>query len=195
MRASRATWLTHAEINVIAGRLERSSSSTASGTGGGGDSLPAATDTPVRQVLPDLAVLGISQRQPATIEELLQARGIDDRHRRGRIGRELLEAVAAGKESPPPPVPDAVDELDRSKRPAITLISAWVSQVARDARIDTALLATRADLVAFLRGDADARLRTGWRGQLLGDGVTRLMDGQAALTFDGRGSLRLVDLP
>ena len=125
----------------------------------------AATDTPVRQVLPDLAVLGISQRQPTTIEELLQARGVDDRHRRGRIGRELLEAVAAGKESPPPPVPDAVDELDRSKRPAITLISAWVSQVARDARIDTALLATRADLVAFLRGDADARLRNGWRGR------------------------------
>jgi ribonuclease D len=154
----------------------------------------AATDTPVRQVLPDLAVLGISQRQPTTIEELLQARGVDDRHRRGRIGRELLEAVAAGKESPPPPVPDAVDEIDRSKRPAITLISAWVSQVARDARIDTALLATRADLVAFLRGDADARLRSGWRGQLLGDGVTRLMEGRAGLTFDGRGSLRLVDI-
>ena len=155
----------------------------------------AATDTPVRQVLPDLAVLGISQRQPATNEELLQARGIDDRHRRGRIGRALLEAVAAGKESPPPPVPDAVDELDRSKRPAITLISAWVSQVARDARIDPARLATRADLGAFLRGDAEARLRNGWRGELLGDGVTRLMDGHAALTFDGRGSLRLVDLP
>ena len=91
-------------------------------------------------------------------------------------------------------MPDAVDELDRSKRPAVTLVSAWVSQVARDARIDTALLATRADLIAALRGDADARLSSGWRAQLLGDDIARLMDGHAALTFDGKGSLRLIDV-
>ena len=149
----------------------------------------AAIDTPVRQVLPDLAILGISQRQPTTLEELAQARGVDERHRRGRIGREILAAVAAGKASRPPAVPDAVDELDRSKRPAVTLVSAWVSQVARTPRIDTALLATRADLVAVIRGDPDARLAHGWRAELIGDGITRLMDGRAALTFDGQGSL------
>ena len=60
----------------------------------------AATDTPVRQVLPDLAILGIAQRQPATLDELAQARGVDERHRRGRLGRELLAAVAAGKDGP-----------------------------------------------------------------------------------------------
>ena len=99
---------------------------------------------PVRQVLPDLAMLGISQRQPTTIEELRQCRGVDDRHRRGRVGRELLEAVRRARTAdPPPPVPDVGDELERSLRPAVTLISAWVSQVAKDARIDTAMLATR----------------------------------------------------
>ena len=142
----------------------------------------------MRQVLPDLAILGISQRQPTTVEELAQARGVDERHRRGRIGREIVAAVAAGKAAEPPPVPDAVDELDRSKRPAVTLVSAWVSQVARDARIDTALLATRADLVAIIRGDPDARLAHGWRAELVGDGLTRLMEGHAGLTFDGKGS-------
>jgi len=154
----------------------------------------AATDTPVRQVLPDLAILGISQRQPSTLDELAQARGVDERHRRGRIGREIVAAVAAGKAADPPPVPDAVDELDRSKRPAVTLVSAWVSQVARDSRIDTALLATRADLVAEIRGDPDARLAHGWRAELVGDGITRLMEGRSALTFDGKGSLKLIDL-
>jgi ribonuclease D len=153
----------------------------------------AANDTPVRQVLPDLAILGIAQRQPTTVDELAQARGVDERHRRGRIGREIVAAVAEGKVAEPPPVPDAVDELDRSKRPAITLVSAWVSQVARDARIDTALLATRADLIAILRGDAEARLAHGWRAELVGDGLTRLMEGRAGLTFDGKGGLRLID--
>ena len=154
----------------------------------------AANDSPVRQVLPDLAILGISQRQPTTIDELAQARGVDERHRRGRIGREIIAAVADGKGTEPPTLPDAVDELDRSKRPAITLVSAWVSQVARDARIDTALLATRADLVAILRGDPDARLAHGWRAELVGDGLTRLMEGRAGLTFDGKGSLKLIDV-
>lgn len=154
----------------------------------------AASDIPVRQVLPDLAILGISQRQPTTLEELAQARGVDDRHRRGRLARELVDVVAGAIGQPPPAVPDAVEDLDRNKRPAVTLISAWVSQLARDSRIDTALLATRADLVALLRGDPSARLSTGWRAELLGDGIHRLMDGRSALTFDGRGSLRLVDL-
>lgn len=154
----------------------------------------AATDTPVRQVLPDLAILGIAQRQPSTLEELAQARGVDDRHRRGRLAREILAAVADGKQAPPPALPETVDDLDRTKRPAVTLVSAWVSQVARDARIDTALLATRADLVAIIRGDPNARLARGWRAQLVGDGITRLMEGRAGLTFDGQGSLRLIDV-
>jgi ribonuclease D len=154
----------------------------------------AANDSPVRQVLPDLAILGIAQRQPTTVDELAQARGVDERHRRGRIGREIVAAVELGKASEPPPVPDAADELDRSKRPAVTLVSAWVSQVARDSRIDTALLATRADLVAIIRGDPDARLAHGWRAELVGDGIARLMDGHAGLTFDGKGSLKLIDV-
>ena len=91
------------------------------------------------------------------------------------------------------PAPDG-DELDRNMRPAVALVSAWVSEVARQSHIDTALLATRSDLVAFLRGDADARLSTGWRHDLLGDGIRRLVAGHAALTFDGRGGLRLVDV-
>ena len=62
----------------------------------------AANDSPVRQVLPDLAILGISQRQPTTIDELAQARGVDERHRRGRIGREIIAAVAEGKGAEPP---------------------------------------------------------------------------------------------
>jgi ribonuclease D len=155
----------------------------------------AATDTPVRQVLPDLAILGIAQRQPTTLDELTQARGVDERHRRGRIGRALVAAVEEGQHMPPPAPPDSVEELERSKRPALTLVSAWVSQVARDRRIDTALLATRADLIAILRNDPDARLANGWRAELLGDDIARLVDGRAAITFDGRGSLRLIEVP
>jgi ribonuclease D len=149
-------------------------------------------DVPVRQVLPDLAILGISQRGPSTTKELGQARGVDDRHSRGSIADEILVAVREGRAGPTPPTPASTDDLERNLRPAVALISAWISQLARDESIDTALLATRSDLVAFLRGDADARLASGWRAELLGDGIRSLIAGESGLTFDGQGRLRLI---
>ena len=152
----------------------------------------ASVDVPVRQILPDLAILGIAQKHPRTPQELAQTRGVEERHGRGSIGAEILAAVADGLgRDVHMPVGD-VDDLDRSLRPAVTLVSAWVSEVARTERIDTALLATRADLVALLRADPDARLAHGWRADLVGDGIRRLVDGSAGITFDGRGGLRLI---
>ncbi len=148
-------------------------------------------DIPVRQVLPDLAILGISQRAPSTVKELSQARGVDDRHTRGGIADEILEAVRAAKGAPAPTPPVSVDDLDRNMRPAVTLVSAWVAQLARDERLDPALLATRSDIVAFLRGADDARLSSGWRNEMVGDGIRRLVGGEAGLTFDPQGRLRL----
>jgi ribonuclease D len=156
-------------------------------------------DVPVRQVLPDLAVLGIAQRAPATTADLAHARGVDDRHLRGALATEILEAVRIGRSNPHPVPPPSVDDLDRHLRPAVTLVSAWLGQLARDERIDAALLATRADIVALLRGDADARLASGWRAALMGDAIRDLVAGRAALTFgggsgDGHGRLELVRL-
>jgi ribonuclease D len=149
---------------------------------------------PARQVLPDLAVLGIAQRQPTTDQELRQARGVDERFSRGRVAQQILEAVAEGRRAEPPAPRPGGDDLERELRPAVTLISAWISQVAKTERIDTAMLATRADLIALLSGDPEARLAHGWRAELLGDGIRHLLAGRAALTFDRGSGLRLVDL-
>lgn len=153
-----------------------------------------SVDVPVRQILPDLAVLGIAQRQPKTTHDLVQARGVEERHSRGNLGKEILEAVADGQRSDIDlPAPDGED-LDRALRPAVALVSAWMADLARKQRVDTSLLATRADLVALLRGDSDARLLRGWRAGLVGDDIQRLVQGKAGLTFDGRGGLRLIDV-
>ena len=154
-----------------------------------------AVDSPVRQILPDLAILGISQKQPRTVDELAHSRGVDERHWRGNLGKEIIAAVQDGlREELHLPAADG-DELDRNLRPAITLVSAWVSELARQEKIDTALLATRGDIVSLLRKDPDGRLSTGWRAEMLGDNVTRLVEGRAGLTFDGRGGLKLIDVP
>ena len=82
-------------------------------------------------------------------------------------------------------------ELDRQLRPAVTLVSAWLSQLSREQRIETSLLGTRSDIEAFLAHDPDARLAHGWRHELVGEPVRRLVEGEAALAFDGRGGLVL----
>lgn len=152
----------------------------------------AELDTPSRFVLPDMAVAGIAHRPPRSLSELGAVRGLDGRHVKGDLGREIMEAVERGQALPvsdlrlPP-----TDDLDRHLRPAVTLVSAWVGQLSSELDIDATLLGTRADLHSFLRGDDDAKLATGWRHELVGTPVRHLVGGHAALAFDGRGGLVL----
>jgi ribonuclease D len=151
-----------------------------------------ATDVPVRFVLADLAVAAIAQAAPTTVQQLNSVRGLSGRGVRGDVAEEILLAVARGKELPPDKLRlPSSDDIEREQRPAAALAAAWVAQLARQERIDATMLATRADLTAFLAGNADAKLRHGWRAQLVGAPLKRLVDGDAALVFDGNGGLLL----
>jgi ribonuclease D len=152
----------------------------------------AEVDQPIRFVLSDLGVMGIAQSKPKSLADLKRVRGLDGRHLRDGAGEQVLELVrGAGQaaRSTGPRRPTA--ERQRDLRPLATLISAWVSQRARELQIDTTLLATRADIEAALRGDDDARLAHGWRAELVGELLGRLMSGEASLAFDGEGGLLL----
>ena len=152
----------------------------------------AAIDQPVRFVLSDLGVVGVAQRLPGSAAQLKGIRGVDDRHLRGKVVDELLEVVAASRTlTAERPRTDTVVEIERQLRPAVTLVSAWLSQLAREQRIDTALLGTRADIEALLGNIEGARLAEGWRADMVGEPVRRLVAGDAALAFDGAGGLVL----
>ncbi len=151
-------------------------------------------DIPPRHVLSDLAILGIAHKMPQSVAELAAARGVDERHTRGASAQEIIAAVKHGMEHPAEFPQNDVEDLDRGLRPAVTLVSAWIGEVARREAVDTALLATRADLLAFMRSDPAARLAHSWRAELVGDDISRIVDGEAALAFDRRGGLRLIEL-
>ena len=147
---------------------------------------------PVRHVLADLALLGIAQRAPRSLDELSQSRGVDGRYTKGGIAREILDAVERGLGVEVAVPRNDVEEFDRDLRPAATLISAWISEVAARERIETAILATRSDIIDYLRGSDGARLRHGWRGALVGHDLEDLVAGRAGIAFDGSGGLRLL---
>jgi ribonuclease D len=147
-------------------------------------------DQPVRTVLPDLALQAIAHNPPGSAAALGRIRGLDPRYLRGGAAQEILQAVSRGRLLPEEAIllpPD--DGLPKALRPAVALAAAWVAQVAGDEEIDAALLATRSDLAAFLRGDEGTRLSSGWRAEMVGGPVRRLAEGAAALAFDRRGGL------
>jgi ribonuclease D len=150
------------------------------------------SDRPVRHVLPDLALVAMAERPPRTRTDLQRVRGLDGRHLRGGAASELLDAIVAGLDLDERAlqIPDR-DGVDPMLRPAVTLASAWVSQIARDLDLDPSLLATRADIESLVRGDGDSRLLSGWRGEVAGEPVRLLLSGRAALAFNGEGSLVL----
>ncbi len=152
----------------------------------------AELDQPVRFILSDLALVGIAQRRPSSPEQLRTVRGVDDRLSRGDLGETLLDLVAKGNELPAPERPGHARRDPRPDlRPAVALVAAWVAQLSRELSIDSSLLGTRADIEALVRGDDDARLSEGWRAELAGEPIRRLMSGEAALAFDGDGGLVL----
>lgn len=159
-------------------------------------------DLPPRHVLSDIAVLGIAQKAPRTAEDLLQTRGVDNRHATGHQGKALLEAIQAGVREAQTgdlhfPSSDTED-VDKSLRPAVTLVSAWVTELARQSSLDAGLLGTRKDILDLLGGSANARLGQGWRADIVGRDIEDLVAGRKALTFsvkNGTNGLKLIDVP
>ena len=145
----------------------------------------AEADIPVRQVLSDLGVVAVAQQAPTAPRELSNLRGVERRHLRNGADQEILTAVQVGlRMKGNDGRPQRSPELPRHLRPVVSLVTAWISQLARDHRLDPALLATRADVEALLKGDPDGRLQSGWRADMVGGPIAQLVEGDAAVAFD-----------
>ena len=149
-------------------------------------------DLPPRRVMSDMALLGISQKIPKSVEELANTRGVDDRHLSADYCREIMTAVRDGAKNVVSMPTSDNDDVDKWARPALTLITAWVGELARRHKIDATLLATRNDITAFLRKAPNARLCQGWRATLIGDDLTRILNGEVGLSVDRDGHLKLI---
>ena len=110
------------------------------------------------------------------------------------VVRELLDAVEAGRAMPNsdlrmPDKPDVGPELEA----AVALLVAYVAELARAERIEKQLLATRDDIKSLVYG-RPGRLDSGWRAEVAGAQLHRLLDGEAVIRLtDGGRHLRLED--
>jgi ribonuclease D len=151
-------------------------------------------DVPPRFVLSDLALAAAVHRAPRNRDELASIRGIDGRSLRDGAADEILHAVETGctLDNTELRLPES-DKVDRSLQPAVTMLSAWLAQQADELRLDPTVLATRAD-VAQLVNTGGGRLATGWRADLVGKPLQRLLAGDASIRLDNGGRrLKLED--
>jgi len=149
-------------------------------------------NVPVRRILSDMALVSIAQQAPTRTSELLGLRGIDGRLSHGSDATELLAVVVRGRTEVVSLPNGGGDEVDKRLKPAVNLMTAWISELARIHRIDATLLGTRSDVDALLRKDEGCRLMTGWRREIVGSDLEDILNGKAGLSFDGKGHLRLI---
>ncbi len=155
----------------------------------------AESDLTPRFVMSDLAVVSIASSAPTTDEQLRSLRGVDGRALRNGAAEDLLAVVASARRTTPArATPRSGPELPAELRPALPLIAAWVTQQAKDLDLETAILATRSDIEDLLRGAPEARLASGWRSELVGGPIRRLLAGEAALVFARGEGLVLRDV-
>lgn len=150
-----------------------------------------STNVPLRRVMSDMALIGIAQALPTSTESLAHARGVDERYLSGSIAREILAAVREGRDRVVEIESHGHEPLEKRLRPAVTLVTAWIGELAHQHEIDPTLVATNRDIVTLLAG-GDSRLAHGWRRELVGHDIERLLAGETGLSFDRDGRLRLI---
>jgi ribonuclease D len=149
---------------------------------------------PVQGVLPDAALVEIAKRSPTSIAELANIRGATQPVIK-RSGAEIVERVRQGGTHQLAPLrqPERSRAPDPADAPIVALAEALARAQAREAGLAYELIASRADLQAVVAAkrlrevEPEVRLLTGWRRELVGEQVLRLLDGALTLSVkDGK---------
>src|SRR5216684_2460199 len=153
-------------------------------------------DLPRGRIMRDEAVLEIAAHAPKTIESLARTRSLGKGIAEGKLGGEILEAVAQGLADPdPPPAIPAKAEAPPGIGPLIELLRVLLKQRCEDFQVAQKLVASADDLEAIAADDdAPVRALHGWRREVFGKDALALKHGELALTA-GKSRIELVPLP
>jgi ribonuclease D len=153
-------------------------------------------DLPRGRIMKDEAVLEIAAHAPKTIEQLARTRSLGRGVAEGKLGQEILDAVAQGLGDPnPPPAIPGKTEPPPGIGPLIELLRVLLKQRVEDSKVAQKLIATSDDLEAIAADDnAPVPALSGWRRELFGNDALALKHGRLALTA-GRNRIELVKLP
>jgi ribonuclease D len=153
-------------------------------------------DLPRGRILRDEALIEIATHAPHSVEALARTRGLGKGVAEGKLGREILDAVASGiaDRDPPAPAPQK-EQSPPGLGPLIELLRVLLKQRCEDFEVAQKLVASADDLEAIAADDkAEIPALHGWRRDVFGADALALKHGALALTV-GRKGIELVPLP
>src|SRR5437763_5105982 len=153
-------------------------------------------DRPRGRIMRDEALLEIAAHAPKTIETLARTRSLGKGIAEGKLGRDILAAVAAGLDDPGPPLAiPAKAEAPPGIGPRIELLRVLLKRRSKHFQVAQKLVASSDDLEAIATDDnAPVRALSGWRRDVFGNDALALKHGRLALTA-GRNRIELAPLP
>jgi ribonuclease D len=152
-------------------------------------------DIPRNRIVRDETVVDIASHAPSTVEELARLRGLSKSLAEGRMGQDILVAVARGLATPeseapslPPPV-----EMPGGLGPVVELLKVLLKIKCERQQVAQKLVASTADLERIAADDnADVPALHGWRREVFGEDALALKHGRLALAMKGK---RIVLMP
>jgi ribonuclease D len=126
----------------------------------------ARLDRPRRWILSDELVARIAQLRPSTPLDLARIPEIPKRLAQ-RWGADIVAALESREDRAHLETLERAGSSERPDKDALKALQAEVKACALDLGIEAEVLASRRDLVAWLRGAAPQHLRSGWRAAAL----------------------------
>jgi len=153
-------------------------------------------DKPPSTIIADQALVAIARSAPTSVDRLRDVRGLYPKGIR-RWGDEIIAAVRRGAKAEPPPKEGGGWFSTAADAPVIALCEALVRARALEAGLAYELIASRADLTRVVvaarlgRPEPDVRTLQGWRRELVGEDLDRLLRGDLSLSLGERRRLRV----
>jgi len=140
------------------------------------------SNRPKRWVLKDEVMVDIARRMPEDLVAMEKIRGLEA----GLIqkqGEVLLAHIVKARATPPAswPQPSTDKRLTPAQDALVDLLMAVLRAQGAEHDVSPALLATRKDLEAMVRGEDEVAVLHGWRGELAGHVLQSVLDGDAAV--------------
>jgi len=137
---------------------------------------------PRNWLIKDDVIVDLSKQMPANISELKHIRGLND----GIIkqhGTDLIDCITMSKSIDPviPAQHTRKPKLKADQDAAIDLLTAVAKLHALELEINPSILAPRKSIDDLVRGKQDTLVMQGWRGQLIGPVLAKVLAGDTSL--------------
>ncbi len=146
-------------------------------------------DIPRSRILRDESLLEIASHAPTTIDDLARIRGLGRSVAEGKLGGEMLAAIARGLAMPESEIPviPRQAELPPGLGPLVDLLRVLLKLRCEENDVAQKLIASAAELEMIAADDAaTVPALQGWRHEVFGRDALALKHGKLALTARGK---------